>query len=92
MDIELIGGISAVVIIIGLLQVLKGFGLDAKFTPIVAVVLGLAVSLGLSYFGETKAFEAVVFGLAVGLSAVGLYSGAKNVTEGVQAVKRDKAE
>jgi len=92
MDIELIGGISAVVIIIGLLQVLKGFGLDAKLTPVVAVVLGLAVSLGLSYYGETKAFEAVVFGLAVGLSAVGLYSGTKNVTERVQAAKKAKIE
>ncbi len=81
MDIELIGGISAVLIIVGLIQALKNFGLDTKMAPVVAIILGLATSFGLSYYGETKAFEAVVLGLAVGLSAVGLYSGTKNTVE-----------
>jgi TctA family transporter len=81
MDIELIGGISAVLIIVGLIQALKNFGLDTKMAPVVAIILGLATSFGLSYYRETKAFEAVVLGLAVGLSAVGLYSGTKNTVE-----------
>jgi hypothetical protein len=82
MDFELINGIVAVPIIIGLIEVLKRvLGMDAKLAPVVAVVLGLAASFGVTYFGETEAFEAVVLGLAVGLSAVGLYSGSKNVNE-----------
>lgn len=81
MDIQLIGNISAVAIIIGIIQALKNFGLDTKMAPVVAIILGLAISFGLSYYGETKAFEAVVMGLAIGLSSVGLYSGSKNVAE-----------
>lgn len=82
MDVELIGGVSAVVIIIGLIEILKTLlCMDPKLAPVIAVVLGLAASFGLAYYGDTKAFEAIVTGLAIGLSAVGLYSGAKNVTE-----------
>ena len=82
MDLELVGGVSAVIIIVGLIQVIKGvFDLDSKLAPVVAIALGLIASFGLSYGGETKAFEAIVTGLAVGLSAVGLYSGAKNTVE-----------
>jgi len=90
MDIELIGGISAVFIIIGLIQALKNFGLDTKLAPVVAIILGLAVSFGLAYFGETKAFEAIVLGLAVGLSAVGLYSSTKNTLEGYRNSKEEE--
>ncbi len=85
MDIQLIGSISAVAIIIGIIEALKNFGLDTKMAPVVAVILGLLISFGLSYYGETKAFEAVIMGLAVGLSAVGLYSGAKNTAEKFRA-------
>lgn len=82
MDFELFGGISAVFIIIGLIEAFKSvFGLDIKMAPVVAVVLGLIASFGMAYYSETKAFEAVVMGLAVGLSAVGLYSGTKNIAE-----------
>lgn len=81
MDIQLIGSISAVAIIIGVIEALKKFNLDPKMAPVVAIILGLAVSFGLSYYGETKAFEAIVTGLAIGLSSVGLYSGSKNMTE-----------
>ena len=82
MDFELIGSVSAVIIIIGLIQVFKAvFGLDTKLAPAVAIILGLAASFGLAYYGETKAFEAVVMGLAVGLSAVVLYSSTKNTVE-----------
>lgn len=88
MDIELIGGISAVIVIVGLIEVLKRvFGMDAKLAPVVAVVLGLGASFGVTYFGETEVFKAIVLGLAVGLSAVGLYSGSKNVAERYKSEK-----
>ena len=82
MDLELIADMSAVVIIVGLIEVIKTVcGLDSKLAPVVAIALGLAASLGLAYYSDTIAYEAVVTGLAIGLSAVGLYSGAKNTTE-----------
>jgi hypothetical protein len=89
MDIELVAGISAVIIIIGLIEVLKRVaGLNEKFAPVIAIILGLAASFGLSYYGETKVFEAIILGLAVGLSAVGLFSGTKNTVEGIRNNKK----
>jgi len=83
MDMELFSGVSAVIVIIGLIQVLKAvLNFNAKWAPVLAVIFGLIASFGFLYYGETKAFEAVVMGLAIGLSAVGLYSGSKNTLEG----------
>ncbi len=84
MDIELIGGISAVIIIIGLVEIAKNvFHVETKFAPVLAVILGLAVSFGYQFYADTAIFEAIIKGLAVGLASVGLYSGTKNVKEGV---------
>ncbi len=77
MDIELYG-ISAVILIVGLVQLIKGLGLPAKYAGLASVVLGLIVSIGQAYLAEQVAFEAVIIGLAIGLSAAGLYSTAKN--------------
>ena len=81
MDFELIGGIAAVPIIIGLVQLLKSIGFPAKYAGVLAVGLGLAASLGYTYFQAEPWYEAAVMGLAVGLSAAGLYSATKNAVE-----------
>ena len=83
-DFTLVEGVSAVAIIIALVQIAKSFGLEKKYAPVVAVAVGVLLSLGHSYLGEEKAFEAVVLGVAAGLSAVGAYSGAKNIMEGLK--------
>ena len=89
MDFELVAGVSAVVVIIGIIEALKGiFNLEPKYAPIVAVALGLIASLGLTYYGDTEAFGAIIRGLAVGLSAVGLHSGSKNVVEKYKEAKK----
>lgn len=80
MDMELYG-VSAVLIIMGLVQLVKGLGLPAKYAGLVAVTLGLVVSLGFAYWAELAAFQAVITGLALGLSAAGLYSTTKNAIE-----------
>ncbi len=64
---------AIVAIIVGVTEVIKGAGLPSKFAPLVAVVLGLAASFGIEGFGILAAFN----GLIYGLSASGLYSGAK---------------
>jgi len=62
-------------------QLIKGLGLPTKYAGLASVGLGLAVSLGQAYLSEAAAFEAVIMGLALGLSAAGLYSTTKNTVE-----------
>ncbi len=80
MDIE-IYGVSAVLVIIGIVQLAKSVGFNSKYGGILAVVLGLVASCGYTFFSETDIFKAVITGLALGLSAAGLYSTAKNARE-----------
>ncbi len=80
MDMELYG-VSAVLVIIGLVQLAKQVGLPSKYGGLLAVALGVGVALGYAYYAEIAAFRAVVTGLALGLSAAGLYSTTKNATE-----------
>ena len=69
-------GVVIVPLIIGLVQLVKGLDmLPVKYAPLLALLFGLAAG-ALLHFGDWP--QAVVVGLALGLSAVGLYSGAKN--------------
>ena len=84
MDIVLSEGISAVAIIILLVQVSKSLGMNTKYAPLLAIVLGVALSMGFSYFsGGGITFQAVILGIAVGASSVGLFSVTKNTREAV---------
>lgn len=70
--------VAVVPLIIGTIQLLKRYGLPAKYSPFVAMFFGLAVS----YLYITKDVkEAVIIGLMLGLSASGLYSSGKNLLE-----------
>ena len=80
MDLELYG-VSAVLVIIGLVQLAKSVGFNSKYGGLLAVALGVAASLGYTFLNEVDAFKAVVIGLALGLSAAGLYSTQKNARE-----------
>ena len=71
-----------VALIIGLAQLVKGLGLNAKWIPLFDVALGIASGLcvyGYEYhLGLIRGF---MIGLAIGLSACGLFSGIKNLVE-----------
>lgn len=71
-----------VALIIGLAQMAKGLGLKTKWIPILDVVLGIISGLvvyGYEYhLGLIRGF---MLGLAIGLSACGLFSGVKNIVE-----------
>lgn len=80
-----IAGIAIVPLIVGLVEVGKRLGLGSELAAPLAVALGVAISLG--YRAATglpqgaEWFGAVIVGLALGLSAAGLYSGAKKAME-----------
>ncbi|MFN0071899.1 MAG: hypothetical protein ACKVVP_10475 [Chloroflexota bacterium] len=66
-------GVLVVPVIIGLVEVAKGTGLSARWAAPLALVLGLGLSLIAADDGITMA-GAVMRGLALGLSASGLYA------------------
>lgn len=80
MEIEItISVISA--IILGLIQICKGLGLNKKWSPVIALVLGIFF-VGSLHYGWSRT---LIVGIITGLSAVGLFSGTKNLKEAVQA-------
>ncbi len=76
------GGVLIVPVIIGLVEMGKRLGLSTAYAAPVAVGLGLLISIGYTATAEPSAeharlADAVLRGLALGLSAAGLYSGFK---------------
>ena len=76
MDLEIFG-VSAVLVIIGLVQIAKSLGLPTRYAGVASVGLGVLTSLGYTYYVDAPWLQAVMVGLAIGLSAAGLYSGTK---------------
>ena len=80
MDVQY-GGVVIVPMIIGLVEVAKRLGLGAAYAALLAVGLGLLISVGYTLAaglpdGSALA-DAMLQGLALGLAAAGLYSGVK---------------
>lgn len=74
-------GVAIIPLLIGLLEVLKRLGVNAKYIPIISVTLGIVIGIFLFADGEIAA--GIIQGIYIGLSAVGLYSGTKNTVEGI---------
>ena len=79
MDELMIGNVVLVPLLIGILEVVKKLGLDPKYIPVVSV--GLGVISGFALNGLSNPVESAYTGIAVGLAAVGLYSGTKNTLQ-----------
>jgi hypothetical protein len=71
-----------VAVTVGITEVLKriigDIPLSPRITPLIALVMGVALSLG----AYEVNFNTVFTGLIVGLSASGLFSGVKSVIKG----------
>ena len=76
---------AQVALIIALAEVFKNVGCPTKFIPIVDLILGIIS--GICVFGIIQNYGiaiGIIIGIALGLSACGLYSGIKNVKESVE--------
>lgn len=74
--------VAQVALIIGIAEIVKRLGLPTRFIPLVDLFLGLIS--GIVVYGISKGYgmiNGVMIGIAIGLSACGLFSGIKNLTE-----------
>ena len=65
-------------VVIGLVEVAKKLGMSEKFAPLLALILGLGFAF-MGFTANADLTQTIVGGIIIGLSAVGLYSGTKNV-------------
>ncbi|MGI5999205.1 MAG: hypothetical protein ACOX89_11160 [Lutispora sp.] len=66
-------------VIIAVTEVLKGLGLPRQFAAVASVILGIIA--GVFYLDHPELKMRIFQGLVYGLSAAGLYSGAKNTIQ-----------
>ena len=74
---------SQVALIIGLAELCKRVGVNTKYIPLIDLALGIIS--GVCIYGVSMGYGAlkgVVVGIAIGLSACGLFSGIKNTLGG----------
>lgn len=83
MNTQLLFGVAVVPAVIGLVEVCKDLGLPTRAAPAAAVVFGVLAAMAQLYAGTWPWIQAVVLGISLGLSACGLYSGAKTVVQKV---------
>lgn len=74
--------VSLVLVLIGILEIVKRLGVVAKWLPVIALVLGGL--MGVVYVAPGDIAQGVLVGVALALSATGLYSGTKNVKQGIK--------
>lgn len=81
---ELVTTLATVPAIIALVTLAKDLGLPSKLSPLLAVVLGVvltlfdAIAFGDAFTNQTV-MQAIGMGVILGLSASGLYDGARAV-------------
>ena len=69
-------------VIMAVIEILKGLGLPKRFGALAALLLGMVI--GAFYLDYPQIKVRIFQGVIYGLSAAGLYSGAKNTIEEVR--------
>jgi hypothetical protein len=78
-DTLLVGSIPIILVIFGLVEFSKSFGLSGRWLTALSLLIGLLFGFGFKIYsagipvGFGGWFEAVIFGLALGLVASGFY-------------------
>ena len=78
----LLSPIGLTALVMGIAEMAKKCGLPSKWIPLLDLVLGIIG--GIFVFGiemQYGIFKGVIVGVAIGLSACGLFSGIKNIIE-----------
>lgn len=78
---QLVTGLVSVPLLTALVEMLKAFVPDKRFWPVIAVVMGVGLNIGVSVAAGGNILQAALQGLAAGLAASGLYSTAKSVKD-----------
>lgn len=74
--------VAQVALIIGIAEIVKQIGCPTRWIPLVDLALGLLSGIGVYGFAlDHGIVNGIMVGLALGLSACGLFSGIKNMTE-----------
>lgn len=69
-------------ILTGISELAKRVGLPTKWTPLFSVLLG--IFFGVFYVSPQDIMNGIIYGLVIGLSSIGLYSGPKNIAEQIR--------
>lgn len=72
-------GLAGVPLIVALVQVTKAWVVEERLYPVLALVLGLALNIGLAAARGSDLPAAVLLGIVAGLAASGLYSQGKTI-------------
>lgn len=76
----LITPVAQVALVMAIAEIAKNLGLKSRFIPILDVVVGILFGiLNFTIYQNMQIIEGIIVGLAIGLSACGLFSGIKNV-------------
>lgn len=74
--------IAQVALIMGIAEIVKRLGLKKNYIPLVDVGLGLVFGIVVyTIYSGMHPVEGILIGMALGLSACGLFSGVKNLSE-----------
>lgn len=81
---QIVNGIPLVALVIALVEWIKKFGVTGNVLNAVSMAVGAVVGIGYWYaqaplVGFSDWFGAIVYGLALGLTASGLYSAGRNI-------------
>lgn len=79
--------VAIIPIITGLIELFKKTGLPKKYSPLVALALGVVA--GVVYIEPQDIAGGIIIGIAMGLSASGLYEYSRDTIEGAKN-KRNK--
>lgn len=82
----MVGGIPLLAVVLGLVQFVKGFGVEGNAAKAVSMIIGLLFGVGYMLTQAMPAdfagwFAVVVYGLGLGLVASGIYDAAKQVVK-----------
>lgn len=80
----LVTPVGMVALIIALAEVAKNLGVDKKYIPLIDLAIGLVGSFFI--YQDLTIVYRVLVGIALGLSACGLFSSVKNTYEGFKEV------